>query len=268
VLDAVAAAGYAGIDLGPVGYLGTGPQLADELGGRSLRLTGGYLEVDIGSDAAVTAGIKDLAEILTVFDAVSDGVPARFMPRPTIALITPSLTGTERDDSEALLWERARAALRSAEEVSRDRGYEPCLHNEHGTFIARPADIDRALSASTISLCLDIGHLLLAGGDPVECAGRWWQRIDHLHVKDVRQSGVDLMRQPGADPETMWSESVFCALGQGAGRISEFAELVTSRDYAGWIVVEQDILPSGASSYATAAADQVTNREFLASLGF
>jgi len=267
VLDAVAAAGYRGIDLGPTGYLGAGPQLADELGRRGLQLTGGYLEIDIGTDAGMTAGITELGEILTVFDAVRDGVPARFLPRPTIALITPDLTAAERDGSQTVLWERAWAALRSAEEVSREWGYEPCLHNEHGTFVATPADIDRALSGSTISLCLDTGHLLLGGGDPVECADRWWQRIDHLHVKDVRQAGLDLLRRPGGDPAEMWSAGVFCALGQGAGRIREFTELVAGRDYAGWIVVEQDILPSGAGSYAAAAADQVSNREFLAGLG-
>ena len=44
VLDEVGAAGYAGIDLGPVGYLGDGPVLAERLAARDLGLAGAYLE--------------------------------------------------------------------------------------------------------------------------------------------------------------------------------------------------------------------------------
>jgi inosose dehydratase len=40
VLDEVASAGYAGIDLGPVGYLGSGDELADRLASRGLGLAG------------------------------------------------------------------------------------------------------------------------------------------------------------------------------------------------------------------------------------
>ena len=45
LLDAVTDAGYAGIDLGPVGYLGTGAELAERLRSRGLGLAGGYLEL-------------------------------------------------------------------------------------------------------------------------------------------------------------------------------------------------------------------------------
>jgi inosose dehydratase len=44
VLNEVSGAGYAGIDLGPVGYLGNGPELAERLASRNLGLAGAYLE--------------------------------------------------------------------------------------------------------------------------------------------------------------------------------------------------------------------------------
>ena len=50
VLDAVQAAGYEGIDLGPVGYLGLGEDLRTALSSRGLLLTGGYVEIDVSSD--------------------------------------------------------------------------------------------------------------------------------------------------------------------------------------------------------------------------
>ena len=43
LLDSVAAAGYSGVDLGPLGYLGTGTLLAERLRSRGMGLAGGYL---------------------------------------------------------------------------------------------------------------------------------------------------------------------------------------------------------------------------------
>ena len=45
VLSAVAEAGYDGIDLGPVGFLGRGEQLLEALATRGLALAGGYVEL-------------------------------------------------------------------------------------------------------------------------------------------------------------------------------------------------------------------------------
>ena len=39
--------------------------------------------------------------------------------------------------------------------------------------------------------CLDTGHLVVAGGDPVAAVHDWSGRINHLHVKDARQSILD-----------------------------------------------------------------------------
>ena len=45
VLSQVAEAGYAGIDLGPVGYLGSGDELGEALARRGLGLAGAYVEL-------------------------------------------------------------------------------------------------------------------------------------------------------------------------------------------------------------------------------
>src|SRR5207302_8529468 len=45
VLDEVAGAGYAGVDLRPLGYPGYGDDLASSLRRRSLALSGGFFEV-------------------------------------------------------------------------------------------------------------------------------------------------------------------------------------------------------------------------------
>src|SRR5437773_10226323 len=52
VLDAVQRDGYDGIDLGPIGYLGTRDNLGEHLRRRGPHLSGGYMPVPL-SDAAV-----------------------------------------------------------------------------------------------------------------------------------------------------------------------------------------------------------------------
>src|SRR3984893_16430501 len=69
VLDEVARAGYAGIDLGPVGYLGDRDSLAGELESRGLALCGGFFELPFSDPAAMPAAIRGLDELLDVFDA-------------------------------------------------------------------------------------------------------------------------------------------------------------------------------------------------------
>jgi inosose dehydratase len=70
VLDQVAAAGYAGIDLGPVGYLGTGERLGELLAERSLGLAGAYVELPYSEPHALEKSLPELESILDVFDTV------------------------------------------------------------------------------------------------------------------------------------------------------------------------------------------------------
>jgi len=95
VLDAVQAAGYEGIDLGPLGYLGLGDELRDALRSRGLLLTGGYVEIDVTSDEASRRGLAELSDVCDQFDAVRDGVDRVLLPRPTVALIAPASAGPE-----------------------------------------------------------------------------------------------------------------------------------------------------------------------------
>ena len=75
VLDQVAAAGYAGIDLGPVGYLGSGTRLGELLAERGLGLAGGYLELPYADHDALEQALGELDALLATFDAVLPYLP-------------------------------------------------------------------------------------------------------------------------------------------------------------------------------------------------
>ena len=59
------------------------------------------------------------------------------------------------------------------------------LHPHVGTMVETRAEVDRVLTGSSIPLCLDTGHLLIGGTDPVELARAVPDRVAHVHLKDV-----------------------------------------------------------------------------------
>ncbi|TMG05574.1 MAG: hypothetical protein E6I06_11610, partial [Chloroflexi bacterium] len=69
VLDQVADAGYAGVDLGPLGYFGYGEELASSLRRRSLSLSGGFFELPFSELDKMPVALRELGSLLDVFDA-------------------------------------------------------------------------------------------------------------------------------------------------------------------------------------------------------
>jgi len=270
VLDEVADAGYAGIDLGPVGFLGDGAELGQRLAARHLGLAGAYLELPYSDPEALRQSLPMLDAILDVFDAASAdliGPP----PRPTLADAgsdvrrnQPGRAATDHGvglDADA--WGRFGRGLSAAVARCRERGYEPTFHHETGTYVEAPWEIERVLELTDIGLCLDTGHLLLAGGDPVAAARAWASRINQVHLKDARRSVFAGIVADGAPATAIWSRDAFPALGAGDldadGVIATLGEI----GYQGWLVVEQDTLPTTRERFERAAEDQRANRTFL-----
>lgn len=145
----------------------------------------------------------------------------------------------------------------------RDRGYEPTFHPETGTYVEAPWEIENVLELTSIGLCLDTGHLLLGGGDPLRAVRDWRDRINHVHLKDARRAVVRQIVREAAPVSEIWKRGAFCRLGDGDLDVDGvLAEL--KRGYEGWLVVEQDVLPDRSGK---PAADQRANREFLIARG-
>ncbi len=274
VLNEVAAAGYAGIDLGPVGYLGDGPVLAERLASRHLGLAGAYLEFPFADPVGLEKLFPELDAMLDTFDAVRDTVPGP-PPRPTIAdassdtrrlspgqsISNPSL-GLSIDD-----WKKFEVGLKSVLARCRDRGYEPTFHPETGTFVEAPWEIQRVLEISDVGLCLETGHIFVCGGDPLEILRSTPERVNHVHLKDAHRAKMDGLIADGEPTPAIWSREVFCALGDGDVDLGGILTELDRLNFEGWLVVEQDIFPQTAARFAQAVDDQQNNRRFLSRRG-
>jgi inosose dehydratase len=274
VLDQVAEAGYAGIDLGPVGYLGSGTRLGELLAERGLGLAGAYLELPYADHDALEQAIGELDALLGTFDAVRPYLPGP-APRPTLAdagsrerrsrpgrsAAQPGL-GLDRDG-----WRRFAEGLARVVGRCHDRGYEPTFHPETGTYVEAPWEIEEVLERSEIGLCLETGHMMLGGGDPVAMLRDWGDRVNHVHLKDAVLSVMAGIITDDAPVTEIWSREAFCALGHGDLDVTGILDGLRGISFGGWLVVEQDILPRSAERFARAAEEQRHNREFLAERG-
>ena len=275
VLDAVARAGYDGIDLGPVGYLGAPAELTPRLARRGLRLSGGYVALPFSQPALMPAAMTELNAVLDIFEAtgLSDDDP--LPPRATLADAGSDARRAapgraQRDRSLGLGqegWARLASGIDQAADLCRRRGYEPTFHHHAGTYVEAPWEIEELLRRSDVGLCLDTGHLLLGGGDPVRAVQMWGDRIDHVHLKDVRLSVVDAVVREGAPMMEVWRRRAFCALGDGDLQVDAVLDGLRVRRYVGWLVVEQDTIPGPGDPADRAANDQVRNRAFLRARG-
>ena len=271
--DAVASAGYDGIDLGPIGYLGR-DGLTARLQHRGLSLAGGWVAMRFTDPRGFEADLARLHEALDLFEAAAGIDPDR-APRPTLADAGSKerrqnpgrgadVPGIGLDDEG---WKALADNVGRAAEACRERGLEPTFHHHACTYVEAEQEIERLLDLTEVGLCLDSGHLLLGGGDPLGALKRWGDRINHVHVKDCRLDVLNRVIDGGEGMEAVWRRGAFCELGSGDVDIDAFLSGIRSLGYSGWIVVEQDTMGSAGVQFEDMAAAQARNRAYLHARG-
>ena len=280
MLSILAENGYDGVDLGPVGYLGRGTELRERLERHGLDLAGGWVQLPLSDDREFREALPVLHDALAVFRDALGGAPGWSLPPEPGRMPLPTLAdagsaarraapgrGAAVDALTDAAWQRLASNAQRAADIVRAAGFEPTFHHHAGTYVESPGEIDRFLRATDIGLTLDIGHLAIAGGDPVEALQRWGERVNHLHVKDVDRAVLDRVLAAGGGMPEIWASGAFTALGRGDIDLRAVMDAVMAAGFDGWIVVEQDVLnPPGVdiAEFAKArGADQRTSREMV-----
>ena len=109
-------------------------------------------------------------------------------------------------------------------------------------------EIDRFMSAAgePLRLLLDTGHVAMAGGDYRVVMERWWNRISHIHLKDIRRSVCDALDPRRQTFEDAVHEGVFTVPGDGDLDYGPLARKIAEHGYGGWLVVEAEQDPAKA----------------------
>ena len=249
VLDAIAQAGYEGTELGPYGYLPTTKDvLARELESRGLTLGSSFVPVSLEDPAAKDAVIAHCLKVATLL--AQFGVKELIVADDEDPARTAHAGRIPEDGSKGwsdTQWKTAIATLETiAQRVKDAHGLSVVVHHHAGTFIETTKEIDRLLEGSRpelVNLLLDTGHAVYGGADPVDIATRHGARVKYVHLKDADESQLRHVRTSNITMQDAWKRGIFCALGKGVVDFKGVHSALAKRGYAGWMIVEQDVVP-------------------------
>jgi inosose dehydratase len=232
VLTEMRQAGLTATELGPDGFLPSDTvELVQLLDGYGLSCVGGFVPVMLYKDGHDPA--DDLAGPLESLVAAGAGV-----------VVLAAATGLDGYDERPILDEKQWATLLSnldrLADIAAARGLTAVLHPHVGTMVETRADVDRVLTGSRIPLCLDTGHLLIGGTDPLALTREVPDRIKHAHLKDV-DAALAAKVQSGALTYTQAvAAGMYVPLGAGDVDIAGIVKALEDNGFDGWYVMEQD----------------------------
>lgn len=253
VLDGIAVAGYARLELGPYGYLPTDPvRLVDELGRRGLSVAGSFVFEPL-HDASRHADAVALAERVSALVAATGGrylVVIDQVSRERAATAGRSAIAPRLDAAGR---RRLLDGIAAVAAVAREHGLEPAVHPHAGSHVEFADEI--AAAAEVAPLCVDTGHCAWAGVDPAALLREYGDRVACLHLKDVDAR----VRALGLEFWPAIAAGIFCPLGSGTVDLP--AVLASAR--CSTATVEQDRAPGSGDP----VRDLIACREALERLG-
>ncbi|WP_052112770.1 TIM barrel protein [Knoellia aerolata] len=237
VLGQMREVGIVATEFGPDGFLPDEPvEKADALAAAHLRAVGQFVPVVLHDpDHDPVPEVESAIEALTVAGATT--------------VVVAAATGVEGYDARPVLsdseWDTLLQNLDLVTATAEAHGLTATLHPHVGTIVESGEETERVLAGSRIGLCLDTGHLLIGGGDPVAVARNHPERIGHVHLKDVRLDVAERVRSGELTYTEGVTAGMYVPLGEGDVDVAAIVESLEDNGYAGWYVLEQDTILAG-----------------------
>jgi inosose dehydratase len=236
VLADMRALGVHATEAGPPGFLPADPAAAVALlDSCGLRLIGGFVTAVLHQSARRA---EELASVKRQAEWLAAGGAELVVLAPALALTGYSGAAEIPADAWPVLFE----GIDRAADIAGGAGLGVAVHPHWGTAIERPEHIERFLEGSTHALCLDTGHIALGGADPLKVARDAGSRVGHVHLKDVDGTLAARVRERSVSYNDAVRSGLFRPLGEGAARIADVLGQLRQARYAGWYVLEQDVM--------------------------
>jgi inosose dehydratase len=255
VLSQMRDLGLAATEFGPDGFLDVEPDArAAQLTAYQLRAVGGFLPVLLHDPRH-----DPLPEVNRFLDgcvACGAGV-----------IVLAASTGADGYDGRPALddagWRVLLGNLDRITDLARARGVTAALHPHVGTMVESGEETQRVLGGSRVGLCVDTGHLLVGGADPVALTRAYPDRVVHVHLKDVDAAMAARVRAGNLTFGDAVRDGMFRPLGAGDVDIGSMVGTLERSGYRGWYVLEQDVRLHGPEQRGTPLDDVRTSLAFL-----
>ena len=243
VLDEAVSAGYRAIELGPFGYLPVDASLLNnELGKRRLSVVAGTLFEPLWDHtqlARITEKTREICQFLKTVGVgqlvVIDSV------NPTRSHFAGHNDMAPRLDNQQ--WETMMSAIRTVADIASDHGIRTVVHPHAGSYIEYADEIFRMLDDlphEQIGLCLDTGHCVYAGMDPVQMLKECQSRLEYIHFKDIH---TEKLQRCTSTMKNYWEtcqNGVMCPIGEGDIDFEAVETILDEIGYKDWITIEQN----------------------------
>ena len=250
--------GLAATEFGPAGFLPAEPDAAARvLDEHDLHAVGGFTPLLLHRPDHDP--VPDVATLLETYAATGSNV-----------LVLSAISGLEGYDARPELdddgWRTLLINLDRLSAMATEHGVRAVLHPHVGTMVEKGEEVQRVLEGSSISLCLDTGHLLIGGTDPAELARQAPERIAHTHMKDVDAAKARLVQSGRLTYTEAVGEGMYRPLGSGDVDVAAIVGYLRGSEYDGWYVLEQDTILTEAPSGEGPVGDVHTSVEYLRGL--
>ena len=101
----------------------------------------------------------------------------------------------------------------------------------------------------TVKLLVDTGHMLFAQGDSIKLVENFYERIIHVHCKDIRKDILEKSLKNDATFRQAFLDGAFTVPGDGCIDYVPFLKTLKKKDYSGWLVVEAEQDPAKANPF-------------------
>ncbi|MCA0991339.1 myo-inosose-2 dehydratase [Pseudalkalibacillus hwajinpoensis] len=149
-------------------------------------------------------------------------------------------------------WKRLASGLERLGERAHEKDMKLVFHHHMGTGVQTADEINRLMEMTDpkkVHLLYDTGHLYFSGEDPLEVLGEFQHRIQHIHLKDVRNPIATRVKEEKLSFLKGVREGVFTVPGNGDIDFTPILKMIGESDYTGWLLVEAEQDPAIANPF-------------------
>ena len=156
-----------------------------------------------------------------------------------------------------------------AKAVFDETGLRTVFHHHCAGYVETPDEIATLLEMTDperLGMVFDAGHYVHGTGseecDLVAALDRFKDRIWYIHLKDLEPNVARRSREEEWDYFTAMRQGLYPELGKGVVDFPALLRWLAARDYKGYVLVEQDMLPGMGTPKESARR----NREYIRSI--
>lgn len=151
--------------------------------------------------------------------------------------------------------------------IAKENGMAIVYHHHMGTGVQTQSEINHLMEKTDptlVSLLFDTGHLVFAGGNPLQILKEYGNRIKHVHLKDLRQNVFIKVKEDGLSFLDSVKAGIFTVPGDGMIDYQPIFHELKSQNYQGWFIVEAEQDPDKANPLEYAKKARTFIREEIA----